>query len=100
MLTPDRELLEKVVRTKSLVEATGCLTVGTVRNITTSVSWLRTGCLVKAFAKRASPRRRFSRKVVVSAARCVPLTSKRQPLRLNKENDDLPWTRFGGSKGS
>jgi hypothetical protein len=39
-----------------------------VRNIMTSCSWLRTGCLTSAFAKRTSPLLRFSMNVL-SAAR-------------------------------
>lgn len=43
------------------------LTVGTVRNITTSCSWLSTGCRTRAFTNRTSPRLRFSMNVLSAA---------------------------------
>jgi hypothetical protein len=52
-------------------------TVGTVRNMTTSCSWLSTGCLTNAFVNRVKPFLRFSRKLA-SAAIGLPLTKKSQ----------------------
>ena len=51
--------------------------MGTVRNITTSCSWLRTGCLTRALTNRTRPRLRFSMNVT-SADRCLPLTKGSQ----------------------
>ena len=53
------------------------LTVGTVRNITTSCSWLKTGCLTRALTNLTRPRLRFSMNVT-SADRCLPLTESSQ----------------------
>lgn len=54
------------------------LTVGTVKNICTNVSWLRTGCWTTWLANLVRPLRRFSRKFATSPARWVPLTNSCQ----------------------
>lgn len=55
------------------------LTVGTVKNITTSCSWLSTGWRTSAFVNRTRPFLRFSRKLV-SAAIGLPLTKNSQHI--------------------
>ena len=74
-------------------------TVGTVKNMTTNCSWLRTGCRTSALVKRARPFLRFSRKVA-SAAIGLPLTKKSQYVSRPWQDRYLLPTLLGGNSGN
>jgi hypothetical protein len=63
------------------------LTVGTVRNITTSVSWLKMGCWTREFVNLTKPLLLFSKKTAASAERCVPFTVSLDQLGLVVSQD-------------
>lgn len=64
LLAPDGEFLRRKVSISCIFTWAGrhASTVGTVKNITTNCSSLNIGCRTSAFANRASPFLRFSRK--------------------------------------